>query len=533
MNRALILVAILFCLVNGEIVKYSLRAERISLIPTVDGFNKTQLAFNGEFPGPTIIANLGDTLSILVTNAFDEGLSVHWHGIHQKGSLTQDGALGVTQCPIAPGTSRTYTFNVNQTGTYWYHAHSAIHYGDGLYGALIIDGNEFYNYGADEIVMVADWYHGDLKQLFGSFVQSTTGNEPVPDNIIMNGIGQGYCNPCDYASITVPNNSPTLFRIINAAIFAPITVSLDGHYLMVVEVDGTPVIQPGFTLEEINNGLNESSAVNQIRLNIGQRVAVLVFPLTISGQPDTNSYWLRATMDNDVFPSPAPVSSVLGIVSYSSPYIPKSDDWSSKVCVSSKPCSYCVDVNDLITLSPNNGGIPASPDQTETIVIDFVANSQGFNRPILNTISCTPPTSTYYLALVQAGKFPSTDFPCYTVTIDYGKIVRMIFNNRDPGEHPMHLHGYKFWVLQEAAPDAGDYNAANADLNLVNPLYRDVATVNPNSFLVIQFVADNPGLWMLHCHIDWHMNIGFVGLVNIGQEQYLDQVGITSQVATC
>jgi len=324
------------------------------------------------------------------------------------------------------------------------------------------------------------------------------------------------------------------FRIINSAIFAPITVSLDEHYLVVVEVDGTPVIQPGLTLEGINSGNVSSSAVNQIRLNIGQRVAVLVFPLNISGEPDTKSYWLRATMDNSAFPSPANVSSVLGIVSYSSPYLPETQDWTTPVCVSSKPCSFCVDVNKLITLYPTNEGITASPDQTETIAIDFVTNSQGLNRPTLNTINCVSPSpSTYFLALVQAGSFPSPDYPCYTITIDYGKIVRMIFNNRDTGEHPIHLHGYKFWVLQEAAPDAGDYNAANSDLNLVNPLYRDVATVNANSFLVIQLVADNPGLWMLHCHIDWHMNIGFVGLVNIGQAQYLDQVGTTKMIETC
>jgi len=312
---------------------------------------------------------------------------------------------------------------------------------------------------------------------------------------------------------------------------------LDEHYFVVVEVDGTPVIQPGLTLEGINSGdASSASAVNQIRLNIGQRVAVLVFPLTTakpSGEPDTKSYWIRATLDNTAFPSPAPVSTVLGIVSYSSLYLPNTLDWSSPVCVSSKPCSYCIDVNKLITLKPEPNAIPASPDQTETIVIDFIANSEGLNRPTLNTITCTPPTTTYFLALVQAGKFPSKDNPCYTITIDYGKIVRMIFNNRDGGEHPMHLHGYKFWVLQEAAPDAGDYNAANADLNLVNPLYRDVATVNANSFLVIQFVADNPGLWMLHCHIDWHMNVGFVGLVNIGEAQYLDEVGTTNKVLTC
>jgi len=276
----------------------------------------------------------------------------------------------------------------------------------------------------------------------------------------------------------------------------------------------------------INDGSNRSE-VNQIRLNVAQRISVLVFPLTIGEQADTNSYWLRVTMDNNTFDSPAPVSSVLGIVSYGSAITPNSSDWSTKKYYSILPCSDCIDINNLITLYPNGStGLLPNPDQIETIAIDFVDNSQGLNKPTLNNITCNLPTSTYYLALIQEGKFPSSEYPCYTLTIDYGKIVRLIFNNHDDGEHPVHFHGYKFWVLQEAEPDAGEYNEANATLNLVNPLYRDVATVNPNSFLVLQFIADNPGLWMLHCHIDWHMHAGFMGLLNIGQAEYLKQDGI-------
>lgn len=102
-----------------------------------------------------------------------EGISIHWHGLQMRGSNHMDGAVGVTQCPIPAGESFTYEFDVgDQAGTFWWHAHSAVYRGDGLFGGLVIhkavEGNgkagkvtdlKEYGYEKEVLLMVGDWYH--------------------------------------------------------------------------------------------------------------------------------------------------------------------------------------------------------------------------------------------------------------------------------------------------------------------------------------------------------------------------------------
>ena len=106
---------------------------------SVDGWSRPVLGINGSFPAPTIIVQKGDRINITVFNYGTNATTIHWHGIEQRNSLIMDGVPGITQCPIQPNSSYTYTFDTkDQAGTFWYHSHYAIQYGDGLKGALII-----------------------------------------------------------------------------------------------------------------------------------------------------------------------------------------------------------------------------------------------------------------------------------------------------------------------------------------------------------------------------------------------------------
>ncbi len=71
--------------------------------------------------------------------------------------------------------------------------------------------------------------------------------------------------------------------------------------------------------------------------------------------------------------------------------------------------------------------------------------------------------------------------------------------------HPIHLHGHDFWVISQAI---GTFDLETSDLNLINPPRRDVATLPGNGYLAIAFKKDNPGSWLLHCHIAWHASQG-------------------------
>lgn len=72
--------------------------------------------------------------------------------------------------------------------------------------------------------------------------------------------------------------------------------------------------------------------------------------------------------------------------------------------------------------------------------------------------------------------------------------------------HPIHLHGFDFFVL---AQGTGTYDEADVALQTDNPPRRDTAMLPASGYLVMGFPADNPGAWIMHCHIGWHTSMGF------------------------
>jgi hypothetical protein len=78
-----------------------------------DGVYRRVIGINGQWPLPTIEGTVGDIVTINVTNNLGtQSTGLHFHGINQKGSPIMDGPSGVSQCPIPPGASFTYTFEV-------------------------------------------------------------------------------------------------------------------------------------------------------------------------------------------------------------------------------------------------------------------------------------------------------------------------------------------------------------------------------------------------------------------------------------
>lgn len=153
-----------------------------------DGVRKLVYLVNEQFPGPTIECRSGDRLTIHVTNSLaSEGVSIHWHGLEMRNANGMDGAVGFNQCPISPGSSFTYDFQIgdNQAGTFWWHAHSQVQRGDGMYGGLAVhkpssmnDDRKLYEYGDDVLVMIGDWYHRSAKDVLAWYTSTRAfGNE--------------------------------------------------------------------------------------------------------------------------------------------------------------------------------------------------------------------------------------------------------------------------------------------------------------------------------------------------------------------
>lgn len=142
---------------TGVTREYNFEITNITLV--YDGTGpKLALAINGQVPGPVIEANWGDTVKVTVTNKLaDNGTSIHFHGIRQFGTNSQDGVPGVTECGIAGnGGSRTYTWKASSYGTTWYHSHMFAQYGDGIRGPIVIHGPATANYDYDMGTVMID-----------------------------------------------------------------------------------------------------------------------------------------------------------------------------------------------------------------------------------------------------------------------------------------------------------------------------------------------------------------------------------------
>ena len=147
---------------------------------------------------------------------------------------------------------------------------------------------------------------------------------------------------------------------------------------------------------------------------------------------------------------------------------------------------------------------PSMPATSEDIVIGFGTNSSGNTLFFMNGVSFRGNYNAPVLLLAKLGNTSYPNDPEWNV-YNYGtnSSVRIIVYNESPLAHPMHLHGHNFWVLAEGN---GTWNGAVT--NPLNPQRRDTQLVQagtPDSpaYIVIEFLANNPGVWPLHCHISW------------------------------
>lgn len=96
----------------------------------------------------------------MTNNIPDDGLGIHWHGIVQNGTQTQDGSVGISQCPIAPGKTFTYRFRATSFGSSWYHSHYSSQYASGISGPMVIYGPTNVDYDLDVgPVLLSDLLH--------------------------------------------------------------------------------------------------------------------------------------------------------------------------------------------------------------------------------------------------------------------------------------------------------------------------------------------------------------------------------------
>ncbi|KAK4042729.1 multicopper like protein [Parachaetomium inaequale] len=450
--------------------------------------DRPTIGINGQWPIPTIRVNVGDRLIVNVLNSLgNESTSLHFHGLFMRGATHMDGPVSVTQCPILPGERFTYNLTVDQPGTYWYHSHSHGQYPDGLRGPLIVHDpkSPFKDMYDEEIVMtVSDWYHDLMHGLLSRFMSKAnpTGAEPVPNSALL--------NETQDLAVPLQPGKTYLFRMVNIGAFAGQYVWFEGHNMTILEVDGV---------------YTHPAEASMIYLSAAQRCSFL-----ITARNDTSANFpIVASMDTDLFDT-----------------LPDGLNWNVTgwlVYDTAKPLPDPAVLDgpfepfDDIGLVPwDNQTILGEPDQTISLDVIMDNLGDGANYAFFNNITYVgPKVPTLYTALT-AGEHATNPAVYGTYThsfvLEQDQIVDIVLNNLDPGKHPFHLHGHTFQVIWRSPDEAGtfaDSNVTAADYPRV-PMKRDTVVLHPNGNMVLRFKSDNPGVWLFHCHIEWHVQSGLM-----------------------
>ncbi|OMH31783.1 copper resistance system multicopper oxidase [Motiliproteus sp. MSK22-1] len=121
---------------------------------------------NQSLPAPVLRMKEGERVTINVTNLLSESSSIHWHGLILPYKM--DGVPGIAFPGIAPGETFRYSFDLVQSGTYWYHSHSGYQEQTGVYGAIVVDPKEPepFSYDRDYVVMLSDWSDEDPSKVY-------------------------------------------------------------------------------------------------------------------------------------------------------------------------------------------------------------------------------------------------------------------------------------------------------------------------------------------------------------------------------
>ena len=280
-----------------------------------DGHFRPLIAINGQTPGPTIIAHENQRLNITVFNELKnvEGISIHWHGMHQRGTQGADGVAYITQRPILPNQQFTYDFLAYPAGTHWYHAHSGAQRTDGMYGALIISdtipGNLYdLDYPDQHTFILMDWQREASIDLFytaggglrywkkssnDTYIQYTntrasdgTTVGPIPFwSGIINDKGRHYDesgqtnirpNRLNYFNVSQGNRYR--FRLIGAQALYAFRFSIQDHKMTVVATDGNPI--------------SPIEDVDYVTINTGERYDVIVH--ANANTPTRGNFWIWA-----------------------------------------------------------------------------------------------------------------------------------------------------------------------------------------------------------------------------------------------
>ncbi|MDE0309278.1 MAG: multicopper oxidase family protein [Acidiferrobacterales bacterium] len=416
-------------------------------------------AYNLEVPGPLLRFRQGDRLRLEVENRLDEPTTVHWHGLRVPVSM--DGVSILSQAPIGPGDAFTYEFDLHDAGTFWYHPHinSSQQVGKGLRGVLIVDEQDPPVVDRDLVWVLDDWRLDEEAQIvaFDGNLRDASHNGRIGNAVTVNGSihDQFQVHPGERIRLRLVNVANARTFAINFSELNPWLIALDGHPIAPYTLDENPIV-----------------------LGSGQRADLI---LDVTGDPGQST----PVIDNSYGENFA----------YELMHLVRSDNKVTSVSDRAPP--------------PRLSANPvAAPD---------VANAERhrivFEGGAMGGLAGARLDGEFkgIRDLAGLGKLWATNGAIHSdphnqpplLILELGKSYVFDLVNRSAWEHPIHLHGHSFMVMEN---EAGLEPAGSI---------RDTVLVNPQSSARIAFVADNPGLWMFHCHILEHQQSGMTSIIAV------------------
>ncbi len=416
-------------------------------------------AYGDRLPGQEVRATAGGSLSLTLANNLPEATSMHWHGLALRNDM--DGVPGLTQRDIAPGGSFAYRFAVAHPGTYWFHPHTGVQQDRGLYAPLIVeDPKEPLSYDKEWVVVLDDWIDG---------VDGAT-----PDTVLaelrkgMSTPGAGGSHRHKY--VHMGGESDVLGKDAGDVVYP--------HYLVNGRVPEDPSVFTARPGDRIRLRIINAGGDTAFRIALGGHELTVThtdgFPVEHATTGSLllgmgERYDVLVTAQDGVFPLTALAEgkdgSALAVLRTGSGTAPTA---------ATRPAELQVRPLTADTLRAAGEAVLAAREPDRTVQIRLTGSMTRYNWAF-DGIPYTPDQ-----------RHP----------VKAGERVRLEFRNATPMWHPVHLHGHTFAV--GTAPGGAR---------------KDTAVILPGERLTADFDADNPGLWMAHCHNVYHSESGMMTVI--------------------
>ncbi|KAF8749298.1 multicopper oxidase family [Rhizoctonia solani] len=487
-----------------------------------DGTTRESWLINGQTPGPHLVWDEDDQISVRVVNKGHEPVAMHWHGIEQVGTPWSDGVPGLTQWPIPVQGDFVYNFTVKQSGFQWYHSHYKMQLDDGLKGTIYIRPNPnkqkpFSQISTDTAVIEK------LKQAENNALtlNRTDVEQLCIDNLLTNGKGPVVCPDMNELNAVAADQQKPL---TNKGCMQP------NNKLMYPYPDSKPnLVSPAMWTECTNSdtsfevfsvkqsdgwvAFNCCGALWDLRVSIDSHKMYFSLPVLRETDQTPGDYRIRTAAV--VLPQLITGYSILHYADVTGAGLIE-----MKTLPASKNpwIDYAGNIinggTDLVmgNLSPFPN-LPPPQGQADVTIPLNVTRTGEFGW-VLNGKTWTAPPDNFTPLLFQPQQLLSLDGSTY-FTYPNGSVVDLIFtvtagNPAMHPPHPMHKHG--------AAVDAG-----YSGINIVNPPYRDdfvtPVAITGQAWAAVRFQAVDPGPIILHCHIDAHLATGMVIVLLEGPEK--------------